>query len=78
MSALACRALERAVKEEGMLKEIKTWKDNEKGSWYYTDIQEATNTYSYEKTSEKIPEQNYFYDRWIQILPNKDWTKYQP
>ena len=44
--------LERLVDQEGLLAEARQWPDNEKDSWYYFTVLEATNSHDYTRRSE--------------------------
>ena len=44
--------LDREVDEEGLLAEAKQWPDNQKDSWYYYEVLEATNSHDYTRRSE--------------------------
>ncbi len=62
------RVLERAVDEDGVLSGMKTWKDNaDTGYWAYYEIQEATNSHSYERTDKKPLGQSFYYEKWTAI-----------
>ena len=63
--------LERTPHKDGLLKDMKVWKDNNEKAWYYIDIQEATNTHEYERKTNKDPE------KWTKILEGRDWNKYE-
>lgn len=60
------RTLDRAPHEDYLLPDtiMRTWPDNQKGAWYYADIQEATNGHEYEwVTSDGTNHENWTGDR---------------
>ena len=65
------RTLGRAPDAEHLLPEsqMNTWPDNRPGTWYYAQLQEATNSHEY-KWSGDI-------EHWIQKLPERDWDALQ-
>ena len=65
------RTLGRAPDAEHLLPEsqMNTWPDNRPGTWYYAQLQEATNSHEY-KWSGGI-------EHWIQKLPERDWDALQ-
>ena len=47
------------------------WPDNmDQTTWYYADIQEATNSHEYYMTTSEQGEE---YEIWTEILPVRDW-----
>jgi len=51
-----------------------TWPDNaDKEAWYYTAVQEATNTHDYILTEEQVEDQTFCYETWTTLLDNPDW-----
>lgn len=60
-----------------MLSNMVTFKDNQPGSWYYEAIQEAAYSHSYERTNKLMPGRTYNLERWISLIPNRDWTVYE-
>lgn len=68
------RVLERDVEEEHMLSDMVTWPDNQPGAWYYEAVQEATNSHTYTRRSETVPEQDFCYEQWQTILEVPDWA----
>ena len=68
------RVLERAVEEEHMLEDMLVFIDNVPGTWYYEAVQEATNSHEYERRSELVPNQDFKYEYWIEILTPPDWA----
>ena len=69
------RVLERAVEETHMVDNMVRWADNLPGDWYYEAIQEATNSHTYTRTNERVPEQDFNYENWVEILPVPDWAE---
>ncbi|MBR5329771.1 MAG: S-layer homology domain-containing protein [Firmicutes bacterium] len=66
------RSLERKPHKDHFLPDMAVWPDNmDTSKWYYEDMQEATNSHSYEMRGEGAD----IYEVWIEILPNRDWTK---
>ena len=60
------RTLDRVPHEDYLLPDtiMRTWPDNQKGAWYYADIQEATNGHEYEwVTSDGTNHENWTGDR---------------
>ena len=60
--------LERHVAAEGMLAEMTTWPDNTPDKWYYTPVQEATNSHYYEK-GEDVNE------IWTEMRETRNWKE---
>lgn len=52
----------------GMTLSVLPWKDNPKDAWYYLDVQEATNSHTYERDSGQSPE------IWVSLIQDRDWT----
>ena len=44
------------------------------GAWYYEAVQEATNSHTYTRRSETVPEQDFCYEQWQTILEVPDWA----
>lgn len=65
---LVNNVLNRHVQADGMLDGMATWTDNTEDKWYYTAVQEATNSHTYERLEDGVNEQ------WIEITENPDWT----
>ena len=65
------RTLGRAPDAEHLLpeSEMNTWSDNRPGTWYYAQLQEATNSHEY-KWSGDI-------EHWTAKLPERDWDALQ-
>lgn len=68
------RVLERAVEEDHMHKDMVKWIDNSPSTWYYEDVQEATNSHVYTRLSKKVPGQSFCYEDWTGILKAPDWA----
>lgn len=68
MITLINNVLMRHVEETGMYEDMITWSDNQPGAWYYTAVQEATNSHTYEK------EENATYEKWLEPMAARDWT----
>jgi len=66
------RVLNRVHKDYGTLLEgMATWSDNsDESAWYYTAVQEATNSNEYEHI-------NSVYKKWTKLMENRDWSEYQ-
>ena len=68
------RVLERDVEEEHMLEDMVKWPDNLPGAWYYEAVQEATNSHEYVRTDKLVPEHDFNYEDWQEILEAPDWA----
>ncbi len=67
---LVNNVLSRHVKTSGLLSGMKTWSDNKDTSeWYYTAVQEATNTHNYTRSKGAT------YETWTEAGDNPDWVK---
>ncbi|MGO1580457.1 MAG: S-layer homology domain-containing protein [Peptoniphilaceae bacterium] len=56
--------------ETDLLDDMIKWSDNmDINSWYYVAIQEATNSHNYIRKSNKS------YEKWVELIPNRDWSK---
>jgi len=52
-----------------------TWPDNANtGTWYYLTIQEATNSHERKEKSTQVPETPFYYEKWVKLLPSRDWS----
>ncbi|NLY21588.1 MAG: Cna B-type domain-containing protein [Tissierellia bacterium] len=60
--------LDRTPHKDKLIDGMETWPDNNRGAWYYAQIQEATNSHEYERANTTTRE------TWTKLLPNKDWT----
>ena len=47
-----------------------TWSDNKPGTWYYAQVQEATNSHTYSWTIVNGAR----YEDWEGLLPVRDWA----
>lgn len=62
------RILKRDVQTEDMLAGMITWPDNVKGAWYYEAVQEATNSHTFTRTDEQVPQQSFNYEIWTELV----------
>lgn len=78
------RVLERAVEHDTDLhKDMITWTDNTPDKWYYLDVQEATNSHGYDRTSSYVTGTDadgkvtyqFHYEKWKSIEKVPDWAK---
>ncbi len=60
------RSLMRAPHEDHLLDDMIKWSDNVEGKWYYAEVQEATNSHSYDWHD--------YHEVWTKILPVRDWA----
>ncbi len=61
------RTLDRVPHKDHLLPNMIKWVDNSnKNKWYYADVQEATNSHIYIRDEE--------FERWVRILPVRDWA----
>ena len=68
---LVNRTLERKPHKAHLLADMIQWPDNmDQTTWYYADIQEATNSHEYYMTTSEQGEE---YEIWTEILPVRDW-----
>lgn len=58
----------RHVEESGMYAEMNKWPDNQPSAWYYTAVQEATNSHNYERI------ENSENEKWSTPLEDRDWA----
>ncbi|MBE6992803.1 MAG: hypothetical protein E7430_09605 [Ruminococcaceae bacterium] len=68
------RVLCRAVEERGMCAGMKTFIDNPVSAWYYEDVQEATNSHTYTRTTTLVEGYDFYYESWGSIEANRDWA----
>lgn len=61
------RVLYRLVEEDGLRDDMITWVDNTPGEWYYANVQEATNSHTYEREAIGSIE------TWSAITAPRDW-----
>lgn len=66
---LVNNVLNRHVLESGLLDDMVKWSDNRPDQWYYTAVQEATNSHYYDR-----PEDAY-YETWTEIREPRDWAQ---
>ena len=61
--------------EDLMSDEMVKWADNaNEDAWYYLAVQEATNSHiPMHKSEELVPGLHNTYERWIAVIPNRDW-----
>lgn len=64
------RVLYRAPHDNHLLPQMTAWSDNRPGTWYYAQIQEATNSHAYSWTIVNGAR----YEAWEEILPVRDWA----
>ena len=68
---LVNRTLERKPHKAHLLADMIQWPDNmDQTTWYYADIQEATNSHEYYMTTREQGEE---YEIWTELLPMRDW-----
>lgn len=66
------RVLERYPHKEHLLEDMIVWPDNmDETMWYYEDVQEATNSHSFEMNRD---EDDQPYEIWQELLPVRDWA----
>ena len=64
------RVLNRDPVDSGdLLPDMRTWTDNQPGTWYYFAVQEATNSHEYTRPDG--------HEDWTEITADPDWTRYQ-
>ncbi|MBR2490693.1 MAG: S-layer homology domain-containing protein [Ruminiclostridium sp.] len=68
------RTLDRYPHEEHLLEDMIVWPDNPAPGqpghqWYYEQVQEATNSHTYDMKTEETSE----YEIWRKLLPVRDW-----
>ena len=62
------RTLNRAPHADHLLSDMIVWADNmDANAWYYAEVQEATNSHSYEWI-------DVYTEEWIEILPVRNWA----
>ena len=57
------------VEDDDLLPDMRTWTDNQPGTWYYFAVQEATNSHEYTRPDA--------HEDWTEITADPDWTRYQ-
>ena len=69
--AIVNRTLGRKPDADHMLPNMITWEDNlDESKWYYTDVQEATNSHDFEVESDA----DGLYEVWTGLLQVRDWA----
>ncbi len=68
------RMLNRGAEAENMLSSMVTFTDNTYGAWYYEAIQEAANSHTYTRTSNKLTGENFYGEKWVSLLDAPDWA----
>ena len=71
------KVLQRVPKAGDMLDSMTKWSDNPSTAWYYEAIQEATNSHNHEATTEQVPGQTYYHERWTELISTPDWSTYR-
>ena len=61
------RLLYRLVDEDGLHDDMVRWIDNNPGTWYYANVQEATNSHYYTRIDIG------YYETWTSIREPRDW-----
>lgn len=70
--AIVNRVLERNPHDGHLHPQMIVWRDNPPGTWYYAQIQEATNSHTYDW----IIESGARCEAWETLLPAPDWKTY--
>lgn len=71
VAALLNRVLDRGVDDEkDLLPGIKVFSDNPKGTWYYLDLIEATNSHSFTRKDNGK-------EVWKELLKDPDWSRFE-
>jgi hypothetical protein len=66
------RILDRTPKAEHLLGNMITWPDNmDTSTWYYADVQEATNSHNYDPQYDSFAN---VYEIWTELLRIRDWA----
>jgi hypothetical protein len=80
--ALVNRMLERAPEFESDIitsppqEWLRLWSDNaDSSTWYYLDVQEATNSHYYVRKSTTVPNLSFKYETWTALREPRDWTE---
>ena len=63
------RILVRYVNEEGLHADAKLWSDNPSSAWYFYNVEEATNSHTYER------QEDGYNETWTAIIPNWVWEE---
>lgn len=62
------KILERIVEPDGIHENAIFWSDNPSDMWYYTEVEEATNSHDYERKTDNT-------ETWTKINQPRDWEK---
>lgn len=73
--AVINRMTERAVHADDMLRWMVTFSDNRPSAWYYEDIQEAANSHTFTRTTERVPSESYCYEKWVELEKAPNWPE---
>jgi len=76
--ALVNRMLERIPEtaEDLLLNEMIVWPDNlDPEKWYYTAVQEATNSHLHDYKGDYDPVTHLEFEYWTELTPNPDWVR---
>ena len=57
------------VENDDLLPDMRVWSDNRPGAWYYSAVQEATNSHEYIRPDS--------HEDWTEMTPDPDWERYQ-
>lgn len=57
----------RHVGKDDMLENMVAWPDNDSSAWYYSAVQEATNSHYYDRKTDGV------YEIWTQLRESPDW-----
>lgn len=63
------RVLVRYVNAEGLHKDAKVWPDNPQSAWYFYNVEEATNSHTYDRQADGYNE------TWTSIIENWVWVE---
>lgn len=70
------RVLERTPVKEHLMDAMIQWPDNQDtGAWYYTDVQEATNSHTFDLETDPVT--NETYEVWNALQPVRDWSAFE-
>lgn len=65
---LVNRMINRFPDQAYLLEDMIRWKDNPEDAWYYAELQEASNSHTYDLA------ETAFTEIWTVLLPNRDWA----
>lgn len=65
---LVNRMINRFPDQAYLLEDMIRWKDNPEDAWYYAELQEASNSHTYDLA------ETAFTEIWTALLPNRDWA----